>query len=73
MRGKVDFVVLENLLVDKRLEEIVDVVAAEMRVAVGGKNLENIAIGRGNQLEDRNIKSAAAEIVDGNAAALLFM
>ena len=58
---------------NKRLEQIVDVVAAQVRVTVGGKNLENIAFGRGNKLEDRDVERTAAEIVDRNFAALLFV
>jgi len=57
--------------VHESLEQIVDVVAAEMRVAVGGKYLEDVAVGRGNELEDGNVESAAAEIIDGYLAALL--
>jgi hypothetical protein len=37
MRRKVDFVFLQNFFVDERLQKIVNVVAAEMRVAVGGE------------------------------------
>ncbi len=59
--------------VDESLKQIVDVVAAEVRVAIGGKNLEDIAVGRGNELEDRNVKGTAAEIVDGYFATLLFV
>src|SRR6266849_3508442 len=70
---KVNFIVLENLFVDESLQQIVNVVAAEVRVAVGGKNLEDVAFGGGNQFEDGNVKGAAAEIVDGDFAALLFV
>ncbi len=44
-----------------------------MRVAVGGKHLEDIAVSRGNELEHGNVKRAAAEIVDGDFAALLLV
>ena len=44
-----------------------------MGVAIGGKNLEDIACGRGNQLEHGNVERAAAEIIDGNAATLFFV
>ncbi len=64
---------LENLFVDESLQQIINVVSAQVRVAIGGKNLENIAIVRGDELENRNIEGAAAKIVDGNAAPLLFM
>src|SRR6266850_1390708 len=35
MRRKINFIVLQNLLVDKGLEQIINIVAAEVRVAVG--------------------------------------
>src|SRR5258708_5063923 len=62
-----------NLVLQEFKQQIVDVVAAEVRVTVGGKNLENVAFGGGNQLEDGNVEGAAAEIVDGDFAALLFV
>src|SRR6266478_4263510 len=58
---------------DESLQKIVNVVAAKMSVAVGGKNLENIAVARGDQFEDGNVEGAAAEIVDGDFAALFFV
>ena len=73
MGREVDLVLLKNLLVDEGLEQIVDVVAAEVRVAVGRKHLIDVAFGGGDQLENGNIERAAAEIVDGDAAALLFV
>src|SRR6266436_7270193 len=73
VRREINFIVLENQLVDKSLEKIVDVVAAEVRVTIGGKNLENVAFGCGDELEDGNVEGAAAEIVDGDFAALLFV
>src|SRR5882762_1605429 len=39
----------------------------------GGKNLKDIAVGGGNELENGNVESTAAEIVDGNFAALFFV
>src|SRR5260370_1816673 len=44
-----------------------------MRVAIGGKNLKDIAVGGGNELENGNVEGTAAEIVDGNFAALFFV
>ena len=35
---------------DEGLQEIVDVVAAEVRIAVGGKNLVNVAFAGGDSL-----------------------
>src|SRR5258708_1563053 len=40
-----------------------------MRIAVGGDNFEDAVV----QLEDRNIESAAAEIVNGDDAVLLLV
>src|SRR5438128_1376304 len=57
---EIDFIVLENLLVDKGLQKIVNIIAAEMGVAVGGENLVDV-------------ESAAAEIVDGDFAALFLV
>jgi len=59
--------------VDESLEQIVDVVAAEVRVTVGRENLEDITIGLWNELENGDVKGAATEIVDGDLAALLFV
>jgi len=73
MRRKVNFHRAGGLVRGRRLEEIVDVVAAQVRVAIGGKNLEDIAIGRGDQLEDGNVERASAKIVNGNFAALFFV
>src|SRR6266699_1022661 len=73
MGRKIDLVVLKNQLVNERLEQIVNVVAAEMRVAVGREHLINIAVARGNELEDGDVESAAAKIVNRDAATLLFV
>jgi len=65
---------LRNLIFQELFQkQVVDVVSAEVRVAVGGKNLEDVTIGGGNKLEDGNVESAAAEIVDGDFAALFFV
>jgi len=61
---KIDFSVLKDQFVDKCLEQIVDVVATEVRVAIGRKNLEDIAVSGGDKLENGNIEGPAAEIVD---------
>ena len=60
-------------MMDEGLQEIVDIVAAEMRVAVGGEDLVDVAFAGGDQLQDGNIERAAAEIVDGHVAALFFV
>src|SRR6201996_7839763 len=50
-------------------EEVVDVVAAEVRVAVGGDDLEDAFV----ELEDGDIEGAAAEVVDRDEAVFLFV
>src|SRR5258708_18583001 len=70
---KIDFSVLKDQFVDKCLEQIVDVVATEVRVAIGRKNLEDIAVSGGDKLENGNIEGPAAEIVDSDFAALLLV
>jgi hypothetical protein len=45
-------------------QQVVDVVAAEVRVAVGGDDLEDAVV----QLEDRDVERAAAEIVNRDGA-----
>src|ERR1019366_2458275 len=60
--------VAANVVERDRDQQIVDVVSAEMRIAVGRNHLENAVV----QLENRDIESAAAEIVDrDNAVCLL--
>src|SRR4029077_13949692 len=71
--GEVDLVGLQNLLVDESLQEIVDIVAAEMGVAVGREHLVNVAFTGGDQLQDGNIERAATEIVHRHFAALLLV
>ncbi len=44
-------------------DEVVDVVAAQERVAGGGEDLEDVAV----QIEQRAVEGAAAEVVDGDA------
>src|SRR5579859_3950787 len=50
-------------------QQVVDVVAAKMGIAVGGQHLEDAFM----QLENGNIKGAAAEIIDGNDAVMLLV
>ena len=47
-------------------QQVVDVVAAEVRVAVGGDDFEDSVV----QLQDRDIEGAAAEIVNRDDAVL---
>ncbi len=72
MRGEVH-ALLADFLARHALQHVVDVVAAQMRVAVGREHLVNVAVGGRDQLENRNVERAAAEIVDGDAAALLLV
>ena len=56
-----------NVVERNRDQQVVDVVAAEMRVAVGGDDFEDAVV----QLENRDVEGAAAEIVDRDDAVLL--
>ncbi len=47
-------------------QQIVDVVAAQVRVAVGGQHFEDAVL----ELQDRNVEGAAAEVVHGDDAVL---
>ena len=73
VRRKINLVVLENFFVNKGLQKIVNVVAAEVRVAVRRKHLINVAVARGDQLQHGNVERAAAEIINRNPPALLLM
>src|ERR1019366_2642522 len=50
-------------------EQIVDVVAAEMRIAVGGDDLEDPVM----QFEDRDVERAAAQVVNRDDAVLFLV
>ena len=50
-------------------DPLVDVVAAEVRVAVGGEHLDDVLA----DLEDRDVEGAAAEVVDGDLLVLLLV
>src|SRR5690349_9912214 len=50
-------------------EQVVDVVAAEMGVTVGGDDFEDALV----EAEDRDIEGTAAEVVDGNDAVALLV
>src|SRR5713101_4812322 len=73
VRREVNLIMLENLLVNKRLQQIINIVATEMRVAIGRKHLIDVALAGGDQLQNGNVESAAAEIINGDAAALRLM
>src|SRR6185369_3064247 len=68
-----DFVLPRDLRIGESLQKIVDIVAAEVRIAVGGEYLVDIAFTGGNQFEDGDVEGAATEIVDGHASALFFV
>ena len=72
MRGEVH-AEAANFLARHGLQRVVDIVAAEVRVAVGREHLIDVAVAGRNQFQNRNVKCAAAEIVDGDLAALLFV
>ncbi len=67
--AKVESEVATNIVERDGDQQVVDVVAAEMRVAVGGDDFEDPVV----QLEDGNIEGAAAEVVDRDDAVLLLV
>src|SRR6266850_4846703 len=73
MRGKIDFFGLQDFFMDEGLQKIVDIVAAEVSVAIRCENLVNVAVVGGDQFQNGNIKCAATEIVHSDFSALLFM
>src|SRR5229473_7217380 len=50
VRRKIDAMLLENFLVHKSLKQVIDVVTAQVRVAVGGEHLVDIAFVGGDEL-----------------------
>ena len=48
-------------------EQVVNVVAAEVSVAVGGDDFEDAVV----ELEDGDVEGASAEVVDGDDSLLL--
>src|ERR1700719_12856 len=73
MRREIEILGFTDAFVHEGLEKIVDVVAAEMGVAVGGKDLVDVAFDGGDKFEDGDVEGAAAKIVNGYVAALLFV
>jgi hypothetical protein len=67
--AQVETQVAVNVVEGNGDQQIVDVVAAEMRVAVGGDDFKDAVV----QFENRNVECAAAEVVDGDDAVLLFV
>ena len=64
--GDVDALVLLELGDQPVHDQLVDVVAAEVRVAVGRHDLDDLLA----DLEDRDVEGAAAEVVDGDEVVL---
>src|SRR6185437_12268223 len=64
--GDVDSLVLLELGDEPVHDHVVDVVAAEVRVAVGRDDLDDLLA----HLEDRDVERAAAEVVDGDQVVL---
>src|SRR5579883_1657519 len=56
VRRKIDLIVLQNLLVDERLKQVIDIVAAQVCIAVGRKHLEDVAFAGGDQFQHGNIE-----------------
>src|SRR5262249_43566231 len=68
-----ELVLPRDFRVRKGLQEIVDIVAPQVRVAVGGQNLINVPLPCGDELEDGDVERSAAQIVNGDLATLLFV
>ena len=67
--AQVDAVLLLELVGDVVDQHLVEVVAAQVRVAVGGLDLEDAVA----DVEDRDVEGAAAEVEDGDLLVLLLV
>ncbi len=67
--GQVDALVLLELLGDPVDQPLVDVVAAQVGVAVGRLHLDDVFA----DLQDRDVEGAAAEVIDGDQLVLLLV
>ena len=67
--GKVDALILPELVNNPIDDALVEIVAPEVGVTVGRLHLDDAF----TDLKDRNIKRPATEIVDGNRLVLLFV
>src|SRR5277367_799278 len=54
-------------------QRVIDVVAAQVRIAIRGQHLINVAFGRADQFQNRNIERPTAKIVNRHLPALLFV
>ena len=66
---KVEAEITVNVVERNADQQVVDVVSAEMRVTVGGDDLEDAFV----QLEDRDVERAAAKVVDRNGGGLFLV
>ena len=73
LRGNIQAMFVANLLPHQRLQQVIDVVAAEMRIAVRRQHLINVALACRDQLEHGNVEGAAAKVVNGHVPALFFV
>src|SRR6267143_146482 len=69
--GEVDALVLLEFGHDVVDEALVEVLAAEEGVAVGGEHLELLLALDVGDLDERDVERAAAQVVDGNLHVLL--
>ena len=67
--SKIEAEVAKSVVEGDGDQQIVDVVAAEMRVAVGGDDFEDAVV----QLENGDVEGATTEVVDGDDAVLLLV
>ena len=67
--GEIDAVLLLELVDDPVDDALVDVVAAQVGVAVGGLHFDHAVA----HFQDRDIEGAAAEVVDGDGFVLLLV
>ena len=67
--AEIDPLALLELRDDPLDDALIEVVAAEVRVAVGGLHLDHALA----DLEDRDVEGAAAEVVDGDRLVLLLV
>ena len=67
--AEVEIEVAANVVERDRDEQVIDVVAAEVGVAVRGDNFENAVV----QFEDRNVECAAAQVINGDDPVLLLV